>query len=485
LVTEAAAFSRISSKSPEADPLEQLRARQRSIQWADRATYIEGTNTTPQELPETLRPVSTDSQILTPCPHCGAWIWPGRDNLVGWETARTEVEASELATWCCPKCGEAISTEERRDALAEAVLVHSGQVIDKRGNVTGDPPRTRRLYFRYGAWHNAFLNAADIAVDLWAAAQLEPGTRSRDLAERKLCQFVFGLPYVAPVTEAGDILEETDVDARRDVLPRAVAHADALHVVAGVDVGERVCHWVLLVVRPNAQLHVTDYGTAEVDRAAGMKTGLSRCLVELFTALEFGVARDVIEPGVAVAGGRHACRGVYVDSGHLPEVVFEAAKAFNTKAGRDFVLPVLGRGETQMAKRRYSAPTRTGNQVRKIDPDGRWHLSRVPRAKIDQLTLDADAYKRLADGGFRVAAGNPGAITLFSGPGSVHRTFIRHLINEQYVTEELPDQPTKARWIQTGANHYKDALAYAICAATRLGWTPTNAEPKQRKKWGN
>lgn len=485
LVTEAAAFSRISSKSPEADPLEQLRARQRSIQWADRATYIEGTNTTPQELPETLRPVSTDSQILTPCPHCGAWIWPGRDNLVGWETARTEVEASELATWCCPKCGEAISTEERRDALAEAVLVHSGQVIDKRGNVTGDPPRTRRLFFRYGAYHNAFLNAADIAVDLWAAAQLEPGTRSRDLAERKLCQFVFGLPYVAPVTEAGDILEETDVDARRDVLPRAVAHADALHVVSGVDLGERVCHWVLLVVRPNAQLHVTDYGTAEVDRAAGMKTGLSRCLFQLFTALEFGVARDVIEPGVAVAGGRHACRGVYVDSGHLPEVVFEAAKAFNTKAGRDFVLPVLGRGETQMAKRRYSAPTRTGNQVRKIDPDGRWHLSRVPRAKIDQLTLDADAYKRLADGGFRVAAGNPGAITLFSGPGSVHRTFIRHLINEQYVTEELPDQPTKARWIQTGANHYKDALAYAICAATRLGWTPTNAEPKQRKKWGN
>lgn len=485
LVTEAAAFSRISSKSPEADPLEQLRARQRSIQWADRATYIEGTNTTPQELPETLRPVSTDSRILSPCPHCGAWIWPGRENLIGWESARTEVEASELASWVCPNCGEAITPEERREALADAVLIHAGQTIDKRGRVAGNQPRTRRLYFRYGAWHNAFLDAGDIAVDLWAAAQLEVGTRGRDLAERKLSQFVFGLPYVAPVSEAGDVLEETDVDARRDVLPRAVAHADALHVVAGVDVGERVCHWVLLVIRPHAQLHVCDYGTAEVDRTAGVKQGLAHTLTDLFRHLEFGVARDVIDSGVAVAGGRWACRSVYVDSGHLPEVVFEAARGFNAKCGRpDFVLPILGRGETQMARRRYTAPTKTGNTIRKIDPEGRWHLSKVRRARIDQLTLDADAFKRLADGGFRVTAGNPGAITLFSGPGSVHRTFIRHLINEQFVIEELPDQPTRARWVATGANHYKDALAYAICAATRLGWSPTSAEAKERKKWG-
>ena len=484
LVTEAAAFSRISSKSPEADPLEQLRARQRSIQWADRATYIEGTNTVPEELPETLRPVSTDSRIVNPCPHCGAWIWPKRENLVGWESARTEVEASELATWVCPECGEAITPQERREALGESVLLHSGQTIDRRGRVVGDPARTRRLYFRYGAWHNAFLNAGDIAVDLWAAGQHEPGTRTRDMAERKLCQFVFGLPYVAPEIEAGDVLEETDVDARRDVLPRGVAHADTLHVVAGVDLGERVLHWVQLGVRPNAQLHVADYGTVEVDRAAGTKAGLLKALADLFGHLEFGIARDTTRDrdDLAIAGGRHSCRSVYVDSGHMPDVVFDAAKAFNAKCGRDFVLPVLGRGETAMVKRRYGAPTKTGNSIRKIDNEGRWHLSRVRRARIDQLTLDADAYKRLADGGFRVAAGNPGAITLFSGPGSVHRTFIRHQINEQFVTEELPDQPTKARWVCTGANHFKDALAYGICAATRLGWAPTNAT-KTAKKW--
>lgn len=486
LVTEAAAFSRGAANSPEADPLEQLRARQRSIQWADRATYIEGTNTTPDELPATLRPVSTDSRILSPCPHCGVFVEPGRDNLLGWESARTEVEAAELAAWYCPKCGESITVEERRAAVADSVLIHAGQEIDKRGRITGDPPKTRRLFFRYGAWHNLFLNAADVAVDLWAAAQLEPETRPRELAERKLSQFVFGVPYVAPITEAGDVLEESDIDTRRDALPRGVAHGDTLHIVAGVDVGERFCHWVIVGVRPNSQLHVCDYGTAEVDRDAGVKSGLLRTLLELLGHLELGVVRDGNPlPGVAVAGGRLPCRAVYVDSGHLPEVVLEAAKQFNA-THKDFALPVLGRGETQMAKRRYAAPTKTGNQIRKIDPDGRWHLSRVRRVRVDQLTLDADAYKRLADGGFRVGAGNPGAITLFSGPGTVHRTFIRHIINEQFVTEELPDQPPKSRWITTGANHYKDALAYAICAATRLGWAPTgNADDKPKRKWGD
>lgn len=470
LVTEAAAFSRGSAKSPEADPLEQLRARQRSIKWADRATYIEGTATTPDELPTTLAASSTDSQIVSPCPHCGAWINPGRESLLGWEGSRTEVEAAERAAWFCPRCGERIEPAERRDAVAQSKLLHAGQSITKRGEVAGEPPKTRRLYFRYSAWHNLFLDAADVAVDLWAASQLEVGTPARESADRKLSQFVFGVAYDAPPELAGELLEAADIDSRRDRLPRGLAHSDTLHVVSGVDVGERVCHWVTLGVRPNAQLHVIDYGTAEVERERGPKEGLLAALVALFGALEVGAAVD--NPKQAAAG-RMLCRAIYCDSGFMPDVVFDAAKAINGRLVRELVLPILGRGETQINRRRYAVPTRTGNQIRKIDPDGRWHLSRVRRAKINQLTLDADAFKRLADGGFRTTPGEPGAITLFSGPGTVHRTFIRHQINEQFVTEELPGQPPKSRWIPTGANHYKDALSYAVCAAMRLGWAPS------------
>ena len=131
-----------------------------------------------------------------------------------------------------------------------------------------------------------------------------------------------------------------------------------------------------------------------------------------------------------------------------------------------------------MEKRRYTAPSRKSNQVRKIDPDGRWHLSNVPRAKIQQLTIDADAYKLIADSGFRTEPGKPGSITLFSGPGNVHRTFAKHQINEQFITEEIPGQAPVSKWTEMGANHFKDSLAYAVCAANRLGWSPvSDGEP--------
>lgn len=471
VITEAARFSRGAAKSAESTPYEQVKARMRSKKWADRKTYVEGTNTLAEELPASLWEGSSKTEILAKCPHCGAWINPGRDDLQGWQGARTEVEANERATWVCPKCGEAITTAERRAALNDCRLVHDGQTIDRAGNVSGDLPKTRRLFFRYSAWHNLFLDAGDIAVDLWAAEQLEPGSVAREQAERKLCQFVFGTVYTPPVEYGGEVLEESDFEKRRDQLGRGIAHDDTAYCVTGVDVGEHAVHWVILGVRPGS-LHVIDYGVEKPARDRPMKEALHDALGELFGALEVGLVRQ--------NGQRLPMQSVYVDSGHLPEVVMSACKAANDRIGRAVFLPVLGRGETQMQKRRYSAPTKTGNVVKKIDPERRWHLSRVRKIRIDQLTLDADCFKRLSDSGFRTPAGEPGAITLFAAPGSVHKVFIKHQINEQYVLEELPGQPPRNKWIELGPQHFKDALAYGYCGATRLGWDPTS-DPRETK----
>jgi phage terminase large subunit GpA-like protein len=468
VLTEAARFSRGSERSPEAAPIDQIRARQRAFRFIDRRTYIEGTKTLASELPATLWDASSQTRIVAPCPHCGAWICPGREALQGWHGCRTEIEAYEKTSWFCPSCGESITDDQRRDALGSAKLLHGGQTITKSGRVDGEPPNTRRLFFEYSAWHNLFLTANDLGVDLWAADQLEPGSVARELAERKTCQFVFGNVYTPPPEYAGEVLTESDFDGRGTPLPRGIAPADTAHLVLGCDVGEYVCHWVCLAVRP-ASLHVVDYGTATVARDRPLRDALTDALADLFSAMAAGFAVD--------QGDRLPVRSAYVDSGYLPEVVFAACKRANAAAARNWVLPVLGRGETQLSKRRYAAPTRTGNVVRRVDPDRRWHLSRVPKAKIDQLTVDADNYKQLSDAGFRTPAGEPGAITLFAAPAAAHRVFIRHQINEQFVTEELPDTPTKSRWICTGANHYKDALAYAICAAARLGWSQVAAPP--------
>jgi phage terminase large subunit GpA-like protein len=470
LITEAARFSRTAKTSPEADPLEQLRARQRSIKVPDRRTYIDGTNTVVEELPACLYETSSQSRLVSQCPHCGAWVIPGRENLIGWDTARTEIEAAERATWACPKCGEAISPEERREMVSQSRILHGEQQISKRGEITGDLPRTRRLYFSYGAWHNLFLDASDIAVDMWSANQIELGTPARESVERKLCQFVFGTVYTPPVDAYGELLEETDVSERRSTLTRGIAPEDTQHLVAGIDVGERKgCHWVLVAVRANGSLHVVDYGNVEVDKARPIREAVAETLNELFKSLLLGCTREKPDSDGRI---RVPVRYVHCDSGHLPEVVFAACRLANEREKSTIFMPILGRGKTQMDARVYSAPTKTGNVIRKIDPDGRWHISKVRRARVDQLTLDADAYKKMSAAGFRTNSGEPGSLTLFAGPGNVHRVFARHQINEQWVIEEIPGEAPLGKWVRTGANDYKDALSYAICGATRVGWSP-------------
>jgi hypothetical protein len=92
----------------------------------------------------------------------------------------------ERASWFCPDCGEAIDNDDRLAALADSRILHGDQTIDKQGNVSGDLPRTRRLFFDYGAWHNAFLSAADLAKDLWDASQIPEDSPARELQEKKL-----------------------------------------------------------------------------------------------------------------------------------------------------------------------------------------------------------------------------------------------------------------------------------------------------------
>lgn len=466
-ITEAARFSRSSKTSAETDPMRQLFARQRAYDILERRTYIEGTKTLRTDYPYALREHSTKSTIVSPCPHCGAWICPEREHLVGWQTARTEIEAQDLATWVCPACGEPIDDEQRYESLTDSVLLHDGQTLDKRGNITGERPESRRLWFDYSAWHNVFLSAAAIATDCWAAQQYEPETPAREAAEKQLTQFVFGVVYDPPSLIEGEEITADAVADRRIQLPRGLAPVDTVRIVLGVDVGDRVCHWVALAQRESGSVHVVDYGTQEVDvKALSLRKAIRQAIVDLCKSLEAGYVGDGDRGRIPIA----AC---YVDSGHEPDAIFDAVKA---NASSIPILPVLGRGETQMEKRRYVVPAKTGNIIRKIDPAGRWHLSKVKRANVEQLTIDVDSIKQLVASAITMALGAAGSLTLFGGPQSVHRRFARHIASEQLHVEEIPGQPPKLRWIRTGANHYLDALAYAITALLRLGWTPDTLE---------
>ncbi len=480
-VTEAARFSRTGGESKETDPLRQLWARQRSYTNDQRLTFIEGTKTIRGEYPWSLRDHSTKSRIVAECPHCGDWIEPGRENIIGWQSARTEIEAYDLATWQCPVCKEPISDGERAQTLMAAKLLHDGQLVDRHGRVVGDPPETKRLWFDYNAWHNTFLKAGDIAIDLWAANQLEPDTPQREAAEKQICQFVIGTIYDPPALQEIEELNPDTVADRRLDLARGVAPADTIRIVLGIDVGDRYLHWVAVAERECGSVHVIDYGTQDVPiREWSLRAAIRKAIVDLI---------DSLAPGYVGAGdrGRVPIHTAYCDSGHEPDAVFDATKELRHRANPSPInfLPILGRGETQMEKRRYAAPTKTGNLIRKIDPAGRWHLSKVRRAGVEQLTLDADAFKVLVASTLILHLGAPGSLSLFSGPHSVHRKFSRQITSERLIIEELPGSPPKKRWIRTGANHYGDALAYALASLVRGGWHPDSLDrpAEEAKQW--
>lgn len=465
--TEIAAFSEASDKSLESDPLRQILARLRAATRDQRRIFLEGTNATEATLPATLKEHSSQSKIVVPCPHCGEFILPGRDDLVGWQEARNELDAREKASWRCNKCYEMLGDDMRKTALSDAVLIHAGQSVTKRGEIVGELPPTKRLYFEYNAFHNAFLTAGDIAYDCWSANQIEPDTPARESAEKELSQFVFGVVYTPPAHQESEEIRPESVEDRRLKLPRGVAPSDTTRIVFGCDVGGKFCHWVVVAVRECQALHVVDYGIEEAPvTAKSLRAAITECVVEILANLTNGFPRDG-------ASDRIPLSAAYVDSGYQPDAIFEAAKQCVDVVD---LLPVLGRGETQMQKRKYELPTKTGNVVREIDKFGRWHLSRVKRAGVNQLTLDSDAMKLLVQSGLILPLSVPGSISLFSGPSSIHRRFSKHLTSEQMITEEIPGKPSTRKWIKHGANHHLDALAYATTAALRLGWSPESLE---------
>lgn len=462
--TEAAAFGESTSSSVEGDPLRQLLARLRAETRDRRRIFIEGTNATEEMLPATLRPLSTDSKIYVECPNCGKWICPTRDDLLGWQDAKNEIEAKQNAYWQCHACNEPFTELERKEALSNARLLHRGQSIDKKGNVIGDPPPTSRLYFQYNAFHNIFLSAGDIAYDCWAAQQIEPDTPNREKADRALSQFVFGTTYKPPEHTETDEVRSDKVEDRRLDLPRGIAPSDTTKIVLGADVGDRWCHWVVCAIRSCGAVHVVDYGINEVPlKSRSLREAIRSCVIDIVDQASNGYAKD----GTSM---RLPLWAAYIDSGHEPDAIFDAVRMVRDK-NVEF-LPVLGRGESQVKGRKYNHPAKTGNTVRELDKSGRWYLSRVKRAGIDQLTLDTDAIKLLMLNGLVLPLSTPGSISLFSGPASIHRKFAKQLTSEQLITVEQPGQAAVTKWQKNGANHHGDALAYALIAALRHGWRP-------------
>jgi hypothetical protein len=483
-VTESAGFSQAAEASVEADPLRQLKARQRSFRRAERSLIVEGTITIEEELPYRARGhddddklISTRSRIVSPCPFCGEHICPGREHLVGWQDAETEQEATDRACFICPSCSKLINDEMRRASMAECRLVHWGQSVDQNGRVVGDLPPVSTLWFQWHAWHNLLLDAADTAIDEWKASQLEEGTAERENAEKELCQFAHSVPFKSKLAE-NEPLSAQVVRKRTDEWQKNLLPADTVKLEIGVDVGDWTAWWVAVAFRENGQLHVPAYGAFDVKRQDNdeLATRIIRSLTEF--------NESTVLAGFPVEGsdGLRLPDGVGVDIGHMPDEVCAAVRTFGRGWGNRWK-PMRGRGGSRRQVGKNNGGYNHPLQVTQARPlvGNQWFAELNLHRRLFEVTFNADYWLLHMQDRLRATPGGKGALTLYKKdiPNEHDR------ISNHWTAEQLKRSwdPTKGglveKWVKNGQNHLGDALKMALVMGDIHGYKLREiAEPK-------
>lgn len=476
LVTEAAGWSDATETSKEADPLRQLQARLRATSRfdddgnisTDRQMIVEGTVTDEYDLPWRAKPGTTESKIVCPCVHCGEHVTPEREHFGGWDGAKSELEAAKLGCFTCPACGQAYTDSERTAMNRAGKLLHLGQDIDKAGTITGVPPETSRLWFRWSAFNNLFLKQADIAADEWKAAQIEDGTPEKDDAEKELCQQVWAIPWSAKMLEHSP-LRRTDIRKRRHRLPSGVIPSDKVHLTFGIDPGKWQCWYFGIASRADGTLHCPIFGARDTGLSQEFKrsnpqegdafherVAIKNCLLELFELIERGFGGEL--------GGLVPGNMTLVDSGYQPDAVYEALAAFDS----DRFIASLGRGRSQFDARRYESPSRNSSIVREIGD--RWHREYVQARAQNRIIFDADDSKLSVQACLRVKQNMPGALTLPDMTDNELKTVSRHLASEVFRQWIEPGKGMKGEYFKTGQNHWLDCAGMGWVGQRFLGW---------------
>ena len=454
IITESDKMDEAGEASREADPVSQLEARMLSYDDDERRLYMECTVSIKQGRIWKEYLAGTASKIVCPCPHCGAYVTPEREHLQGWQEAENKLDARDLAYFVCPSCAEAIDDVQRAAMNRHAKLIHRGQEIDADGNISGDPPRTDTLGFRWNAFNNLFWSSGSIGAKEWTAARSE----NEEEAEKEMRQFYWCLPYEPPLWDTTPL----DVHAlrrRTDAkLPNGICPADTKYLTVHLDLGKRVGYYTAMAWRESNRGHVAAYGTIEIPS--------DDLGVELALLVAMRDFRDLMYTGF---GWHHNDElrvpdQVWIDAGWHPTEVCQFIR--ETKDSR--FRPVVGLGEGQLYKRRYSQPKKVANDVKYIGEE--YFIEWMPAAErqVHMVVVNADHWKSTFHERLAQPQDKEGAITFYHGTKTEHITFIKQITAEHAVDEFIPGKGPIKKWVQDRkANHYLDTC-YNGCAAAHL-----------------
>jgi phage terminase large subunit GpA-like protein len=383
----------------------------------------------------------TDSRICLECPHCKHWVTPERQNLTGWQDAKSVMEAREAAALNCPSCGCIWTEGERSAANQTGRLVHNGQQITEDGTIVGLMPRTLTLGFRFTAANNLLVTMPRVAEEEWTA----PRTTDPDLAEKKLRQFFWTLPSEAETVITSEI--DAGVIAQRIAnFDRGQVPADANKITVGIDIGKWLCHWVALAWRGGTP-HVIEYGRIEVP---SQTMAVEQAIL---TALR-SFRDEVLNVGwPSLADGRQNMRSslTLVDSGNWEATIV----SFCGESGAGF-LPAKGFGVEQIGRRK--AMFEPGYEV-VAQPAGH-----------NLMQINSDRWKTEVHNRLQTPVGQPGGLTLFKGTANEHLSFAKHHVAERKGETFISGRGLAVKWETLNRNnHFFDADALAHAAGHGVG----------------